>query len=240
MKRIVTAVIVAIAVIGGGQSAGAMDVNALLAVYPAWIGSGGSGSSTAVIGDSLVDFQHDQVLWTLAANGNRTYVTSSGGSSFYPWNVRKVPGNAQDLGDIPAAWGARTTVVALGANDARLMTQGSISFDEESAQVRWGIARAVSGTSGCVILVQPSDHWSAIGASYPAWAQQLRNLQTWWAAATNNAAGRTRVRLIDWNAQSAGHESWFNSSSDIHNSAIGQEQYRNFIVFYVNYWRNAC
>jgi len=238
--RIIVGVALAVALIGSGSIAGAMDVGAVSAVWPTWTGSGGSGSNTVVVGDSLIDEQHDQVLWALASNGNRSYVTASSGSSYYPWNNRITGQNHWDLGDIPWVWGSRTTVLALGTNDARLLAQGSISLAEESDQIKWGVTRAVAGTTGCVILVQPSSHAFGGLPNYPAQAQNVRNLQAQWANAANASAGRVRVRLIDWNAQSAGHADWFESATNIHHSATGEAQYRNFILWYANGWRNAC
>jgi hypothetical protein len=205
--------------------------------FGAWIETQGpqDGERVTVFGDSLIQLLEDSLADQLATGGFRAFTYGAGGAAYWHWNNGLIV-HGQDMGQLAAANAAEHGVLALGANDARVLASGGVSHSEVADQILWGMTRADSGSSGCVILIQPASHGTA---SYNQAAAQVRDIHAFLAAVRNNQLGTTRFVTADWHGYSASHEDWFAGPEDIHHTAEGQRNYRNFITLYLALARNG-
>jgi hypothetical protein len=116
------------------------------------------------------------------------------------------------------------TVLALGSNDARIITRertqrGGYSIDEFAHQLHVAVMTA-RARSRCVVLVNMANHWDAAA---PEVVDQVNAV----LGCENTAT--TRVRIADWASASAPHPEWFASPTDIHHSEAGKLAYRDFL-----------
>jgi len=203
----------------------------ILANSSAWAPRG-NHQVTVLVGDSLI--------WAIPAqpladhlsnsNGRSTWVAASAGASTknfvtLGWLDDPIWGGP-DLTTIynyNVFFGGEITVVALGSNDARIMTSSPSTYGarEHAAALGEAIVQAKS-RSTCVFLVNVANHWDL--ASSASVAAVNNNIDR----ATRGTGGR-KVYKIDWAAHSAGHESWFAGPRDIHHSAEGKLHYAELI-----------
>lgn len=190
----------------------------------------GNGTWTLMIGDSLTYNVGNQPFadYLKGSNGRSTFVASSAGSSFPNWvtpgwldNPAYPSPNLASLQDYQNLLHPRITIIALGSNDARIMT-GSPSQYSSTDQF-WKVLDAVNKAkvySKCVLLTTVANHWSAASTAN---VNAVNNNIAW---ADNNVAG---VYVADWHGYSAGHSDWFASPTDIHHSAAGKLKYAEYI-----------
>jgi hypothetical protein len=193
------------------------------------------GERVTVIGDSLVQLLENSLAEQLASNGFHAFTKGAGGSSYWHWNVGLIENN-QDIGQIVAANGSKHVVLALGANDARVLASGRVTQQDVANQILWGMTRADDTSSGCVILVEPASHGNA---AYNQAAAQVRNVIVYLATVRNNQLGSPHFVLADWHTHSLGHEDWFDGAENIHHTALGKLNYRSFITFMLALARNG-
>lgn len=196
-----------------------------------------------VIGDSITvgwfsdGTSYQKLANQLAGQGLRARVQASPGSTYWHWNNRRIPKQGggywpQDLFDLPAALGATHTVLALGTNDSTAYAMGLMNHDELANGILWGMTRAMSGTSRCVILVTPSTHQVAANLpNYGAAAVETANIMRFLAAVKNSQLGRTRFVVADWQAQSS-NQPWYDAQFSPHYNTTGYANFRNFITWY--------
>jgi hypothetical protein len=200
-------------------------------LFPGAVGSNGTGSSPGVlvVGDSLVFNLDVQNLANAIRffRGTDAVVAAAGGASMAHFNKASLIGAAglstiQQYEDFFAT--VRITVVALGSNDARIITgergtADGYTLDEFTQQAEVAVSSGLSH-SQCVIVVNMANHWELAA---PDIVDQLN------ATLGSVAAGDPRVRRADWNAFSAPHPEFFASPGDIHHSDVGKAAYRDFI-----------
>lgn len=115
------------------------------------------------------------------------------------------------------------TVVALGTNDARLLTQFADQYSaEDQALAMAETVDRVLEVSECVVLVTVAGRDDIEGM--PREATDAVNANV---AAEADASGGS-VRVADWATASADHPEWF-TPGDVHFEAAGYEAYRAFI-----------
>jgi hypothetical protein len=192
-------------------------------------GSNDSGSAppVLVLGDSLVFNLDVQVMANLIRffRGTDVLVAAASGAGVVHFNkdglIRAAGLSTLEL--YAAFLGTvRVTVLALGSNDARLITRertqaGGYSIGELAHQVDVAIATA-RARSRCVVLVNVANHWNAAA---PEVVDQIN--------AVMRCASNARVRVADWASLSASHPEWFTSPTDIHHSEAGKAAYREFL-----------
>lgn len=200
-------------------------------LFPGAVGSNDTGLSPGVlvVGDSLVFNLDVQQLANAIRFFRRTdaFVAAAGGASMAHFNKETLIGAAglstiQQYEDFFAA--VRITVIALGSNDARIITgergqDGAYTLDEFAGQAEIAVSAGLTH-SQCVILVNVANHWSIAA---PDVVDQIN------ATLAQLGTGDAHVRSADWNAFSATHPEWFASPTDIHHSEAGKIAYRDFI-----------
>jgi hypothetical protein len=200
-------------------------------LFPGSVGSNDTGSSPGVlvVGDSLTFNLDVQQLANAIRffRGTDVVVAAAGGASMAHFNKASLIGDAglstiQQYEDFFGS--VRITVIALGSNDARIITgergqDGAYTLDELAGQAQIAVSAALSH-SQCAILVNVANHWSIAA---PDVVDQIN------ATITEVASGDPRIRTSDWNAFSAPHPEWFASPTDIHHSDAGKIAYRDFI-----------
>jgi hypothetical protein len=200
-------------------------------LFPGQAGSNDTGSSpgVVVVGDSLV-FNLDVQTVANAIRffrGTDSFVAAAGGASMAHFNKASLIGSAglstiQQYEDFFGS--VRITVVALGSNDARIITgergqSDGYTLDEFAQQAQIAVSSGLSH-SQCVVLVNVANHWDVAA---PDVVDQINS------ALGNLGSGDPRVRTVDWNSFSAPHPEWFASPTDIHHSEAGKTAYRDFI-----------
>lgn len=118
----------------------------------------------------------------------------------------------------------RITVLALGSNDARLITGEQTDpygyrLSEWRDQAFIAAGSALSHSS-CVVLINVANHWSLAAP----WIVDEIN-----AGLAALDAASSRIHTADWNAFSAGHPEWFENAGDIHHTPAGMTAYRDFV-----------
>lgn len=200
-------------------------------LFPGALGANGSGSTPGVLvlGDSLV---YNADVHTLANmirfwRGTSAVVAAAGGASFAHFNKATLIGpsglatiqNYQDFFQP-----LRITVLALGSNDARLITgEQSDPYGYRLAEYRdqaFIAAGSALSRSNCLVLINVANHWSLA-------APRIVNEINAGLAALDGA--NSRIRTADWNSFSAGHPEWFAHPDDIHHTEAGEAAYRDFI-----------
>jgi hypothetical protein len=205
--------------------------------YGSWPLEGGpaAGQRVTVLGDSLLQNMGSRLLNELVANGFHAFTNGAGGSAYWHWNVGYIVHN-QNIRQIITSHGSRHVVLALGANDARVLAGGDVTRDEVADQVLKGMDDADAATPGCVILVQPASHGTG---AYNTAAAQVRDVLSWLATIRNNQYGTPHFVLINWHTHSLNHPGWFAGSENIHHSPEGQVAYSNFITWHMAVARNG-
>lgn len=188
---------------------------------------------TVLVGDSLIWGIPAQAMADHVASvtGRGAVVAASAGASTKnfvtlgwldnpPWGGP----NLTTVGNYNAFFKPSITVIALGSNDARIMTSSPGSYGAWShAAVLADAINQAKTQSTCVFLVNVADHWDA--ASSANVAAVNRNIDGATAYAWAN-----KVFKIDWAAYSAGQESWFAAPGDIHHSPAGKLYYADLIA----------
>jgi len=200
-------------------------------LFPGATGSNDTGGSPGivVVGDSLVFGVDVQTLANAIRffRGTDSFVAAAGGASMAHFNKPTLIGAAglstiQQYEDFFGT--VRITVVALGSNDARIITgergqSDGYTLDEFAQQAELAVSSGLSH-SQCVVLVNVANHWDIAA---PDIVDQIN------ATLAELGTGDSRVRTADWNAFSAPHPEWFASPTDIHHSDAGKIAYRDFI-----------
>jgi hypothetical protein len=200
-------------------------------LFPGQTGSNDTGSAPGVLvfGDSLV-FNLDVQTVANAIRffrGTDAFVAAAGGASMAHFNKPSLIQSAglstiQQYEDLFGS--ARVTVIALGSNDARIITgerdeMGGYTLDEFAQQAELAVSSGLSH-SQCVVLVNVANHWSIAA---PDIVDEIN------ATLSELGTGDPRVRTVDWNTFSAPHPEWFIAPTDIHHSEAGEIAYRDFI-----------
>jgi hypothetical protein len=206
-------------------------------IFGAWRAERGADphERVTVLGDSLVQLQEDALAEQLASANLHAFTEGAGGAAYWHWNVGLVD-HGLDIGDILTRDRAEHVILALGANDARVLASGRVTQSDVAAQIAWGMARADATTNGCIILVEPASHGNA---PYNKAASEVRAILRFIAAARNNELGSTHFVTADWDAHARGHEDWFAGPEDIHHTEAGKAAYRSFITFVAAVARNG-
>jgi hypothetical protein len=200
-------------------------------ISPGAAGSNNTGTAPGVfvVGDSLV---FDLDVATMANEirlfqGTSAVTVAASGASTAHFNKAGLikPANLSTIKDYEALFGTvRITVLALGSNDARIITrergQAGYTVDELAHQTDIAVTDALA-SSQCVLLINVANHWDAAA---PDIVDQVNGVLR--CAGTGNS----RVRTFDWNSFSASHPEWFASPTDVHLSDAGQAAYRDFIT----------
>lgn len=192
---------------------------------------------TVLVGDSLIWGLPAQSMANHMASvtGRGAVVAASGGASTKnfvtlgwlddpPWGGP----NLTTIGNYNAFFKPSITVIALGSNDARIMTSnpGSYSSWSHAATLIEAINQAKTHST-CVFLVNVANHWSSASSANIATV----NLNIDGATAYSWV---NKVFKIDWASYSAGQESWFAAPGDIHHSPVGKLYYAELIARIVN------
>jgi hypothetical protein len=200
-------------------------------LFPGATGSNASGSTPGVVvlGDSLVFNANVQTLADMIRfwRGTSSVVAAAGGASWAHFNKATLigPSGLGTIQNYADFFHPRIIVIALGSNDARIIT-GEVSdpygyrVNEYKDQAFWGTVGALN-SSGCVALINVADHWSE-SASSQVIAEVNQGL-------TNLDNASERIFTFDWNGFSAPHPEWFVSPTNIHHTPAGQAAYRDFI-----------
>jgi hypothetical protein len=200
-------------------------------LFPGQVSSNGTGSSPGVlvVGDSLVFNVGAQTMADAIRffRGTSSVVAAAGGASMAHFNKPSLIGAAglstiQQYEDFFGS--VRVTVVALGSNDARIITgergqADGYTLDEFLQQAQLAVSSGLSH-SQCVVLINVANHWSVAA---PDVVDQINS--------SLHDLGTTdpRIQTADWNSFSAPHPEWFASPTDIHHSEAGKTAYRDFI-----------
>jgi|GEM_PF-3236561 len=230
--RIAVAAVISVTLGSAGvASATAPTPFGILANSSGWAPRG-NHQVTVLVGDSLI--------WNISAqsladrlsnsNGRSTWVAASAGASTknfvtLGWLDGPIWGGPDltTIRNYNVFLDGEITVVALGSNDARIMTSNPATYgpSEHAAALGEAIVQAKS-RSTCVFLVNVANHWElASSASVVAVNNNINR-------ATRGTGGR-KVYTIDWAAHSAGQESWFAGPRDIHHSTEGKWHYADLI-----------
>jgi lysophospholipase L1-like esterase len=201
-------------------------------LFPGAVGSNDTGSSPGVlvVGDSLVFGVGVQTVANTIRffGGTSSVVAAAGGASTAHFNKEGLIG-ASGLSTIQQYVNffgdLRVTVVALGSNDARIITgelgtMDGYTIDEFRGQAELAVSSALS-RSRCVVLINVANHWEI------AAPQVVDDIN---AILGELGTGNPKVRTADWNAFSAPHPEWFAAPNDIHHSDEGKDAYNGFIT----------
>lgn len=119
---------------------------------------------------------------------------------------------------------AGITIIALGSNDARIMTSHPSEYGAWSyAAALIEAIKQAQTHSTCVFIVNVADHWTAASPANVAAVNQAIDGATAYSELN-------KVFKIDWASHSAGHESWFAKPGDVHHSAAGARYYADLIT----------
>jgi len=196
------------------------------------VGSNDTGSAPGVlvIGDSLMNGVGPQTMANAIRffEGTDSVVVASSGAGVAHFNKPSLiqSANLSTIQNYQDFFGSiRVTVVALGSNDARIITaergvdQLAYTIDEYFQQEELAVSASLSH-SNCVILVNVANHWFAA-------APDVVDSINGFIQGLDEQGGR--VRKADWNAFSAPHPEWFLNPGEIHHTPAGSEAYRDFI-----------
>ena len=212
-------------------AAGATAPSPFVVVHNSASSSTGNGVWTLTIGDSLIESYTQGLADNLRSNTSRsTYVAASAGSSMPNWlestwldNPQWGGPNLSRMVDYENFFKPRVTIIALGSNDARIITSNPSSYTSGAHLLRLVNAINIAKqTSKCVMLTTVANHWSSSAST--AAINSVNSNITW--AAANNAG----VAIADWKTVSAGHEEYFAAPNDIHHTATGKLVYANLIT----------
>jgi len=179
-----------------------------------------------VFGDELIGTQNMFIANRLRLFSElSTVVTTIGGAGFAHVNKPSLlhPSMQSTLLEYEVFLRPRMAVLALGANDARIIaaergTGNGYTVDELGHQASIAVQTALD-TSQCVVLVTVADHVT------PAEHDVVLQVN---AALAGLAS--PHVQIADWNAFSTSHADWFVSPTDLHLSNTGEQAYANFVV----------
>lgn len=230
--RALAAVIVTIAagLLGTTQSAGAAAPSPFGILANSTGTAYGNGTWTLLVGDSLTYNVGSQAFadYFKSSNGRSTFVAASAGSSLPNWvnqgwldNPAWGGPNLASLANYVAFLKPRITILALGSNDARIMTSNPGQYT--STDHFWKLLDAINkakAQSRCVVLTTVPNRWNLTSTA----SVNAVNANINWA--DNNVAG---VYVADWAGYSAGHPDWFAAPGDIHHSAAGKLYYANYL-----------
>lgn len=190
----------------------------------------GTAPSTFVVGDSLLVGVDVMVMSNAIRffHGTSTVTVAAPGASLAHFNKDSLirPSGLHSIDQYEKLFGTvRITVLALGSNDARIITSEAgqatgYTVEEFAHQVGVAVDTALAH-SQCVILVNVANHWNMVTLEI---ANQVNDVIR--CAATGNP----RVRAVDWNSASVARPEWFASPTDIHHSEAGKTAYRDFIT----------
>ena len=118
-------------------------------------------------------------------------------------------------------------VIALGANDARLMRIEC--FKDEKPYTVGGFTTKMRGLirlllkkpDRCVLLVNVTERWWIDIEPY-----LVRVNQAIWSLARSFG---NRVQMVNWNSHSFRKDEWFRGPNDLHNTPLGRHAYRAYI-----------
>jgi hypothetical protein len=201
-------------------------------VSPGTSGSNDSGSQPGsfVVGDSLVVNLGAQSVADSIRFFQQTdaVAVAAGGASLAHFNKESLIKSAMlsTIQQYETFFGTiRITVVALGSNDARIITSergqtGGYTVAEYAHQVDVAVKAALAN-SRCVVLVNVANHWDVAARDIVDQVNFVLGCA---------ATGNPKVRVVDWNSFSAPHPEWFASPTDIHHSDAGKNAYRDFIT----------
>lgn len=190
--------------------------------------------TTLLVGDSLVLNLDAQAMadHMSKVTGRSTVVAASAGASTKNfvtdgWLHDPVWGGPAltTIGNYSAYLKAGITIIALGSNDARIMTHHRVAYAPLAyvAALIEAIDQAKTHST-CVFLVNVADHWGAVATS-PNIGFVNQSIDGATAYSWAN-----KVFKIDWASYSAGQDSWFAAPDDIHHSPAGELYYADFIT----------
>jgi hypothetical protein len=201
----------------------------------------GANLPVLVLGDSLVYLSGPDDSAGNPTDGVQTYadnvrffsgrnstVVAAAGASWSHFTKSSLIGSAglSTAYDYIKILSPRLTVVALGTNDARILSvDSSYTFDDFIGSVN-SIRSAALEKSRCVLLINVTER-PATGAPFVEKAK-LVNL-----GLLTQTFDRPYVKLADWNTYSAGavHDSWFKTDGlNFHHTDLGKGEYRKFIM----------
>jgi hypothetical protein len=192
------------------------------------VSSNGATPMVVLVGDSLIVGPGVQPVADhfRAATGRTSYVSAAGGASFvtYAWPGQQA-GNALVF-DYANFFRPGVTVMALGTNDVRVMTQAPAHYNASSQKAV--MAHAVQQSklySTCILLVNVRSRSDVPQGQFSNTHVASVNSNMSQVAASY-ADGR--VRVANWNSYSAGQSSWF-LPADVHHTAAGQLYYVQLI-----------
>jgi hypothetical protein len=189
------------------------------------------GPYTLVVGDSLtlgelysVQGLADHVQERI---GRSTYVTTTPGGQWITYGWRGQQNGAGLVWEYTDFLDARLAIIALGTNDARIMSRWPHLYSQrQQLEVMNNAVREVRRTAECVLLVNVRERDVLGPGGMVAREAQNVNENMWWVAALD-PEGRTFV--ADWNGHAALHDDWFRAG-DVHLTWGGQLEYARFIT----------
>lgn len=200
--------------------------------YPAtWAVSEAPGPYTLVVGDSLtlgelysVQGLADHVS---SETGRSTYVTTTPGGQWITYGYRGQQNGAGVVWDYTAVLDARLAIIALGTNDARIMSRWPHLYTQrQQLEVMNNAVREARRTADCVLLVNVRErNVFGLGGMVAREAAHVNENMRWVSVLDPDG----RVFVADWNAHAAPHEQWF-EENDVHLTWGGQLEYARFIT----------
>lgn len=230
-RALLLAPLLAAAVLATASPAGAAQSGPWV-TYPATSAQAeGEDTHVLVVGDSLLvgDLYSVTGLADYVTSETRrsTYVTATPGGQWVTYGYPGQQNGAGLLWDYASFLEPRLTVVALGTNDARIMTAVPDLYGpaEHLELMRTSVARTLEHTR-CVLLVKVRERevTGPFGMGLADAAAVNANIDV---LASSDEQHRTFV--ADWNTHAALRDDWFRPN-DVHLTWAGQLGYASFIA----------
>lgn len=204
--------------------------------YPATAGEAqGSDPHLLVVGDSLTVAELYSVQglaeYLTDETGRSTYVTATPGGQWVTYGFRGEQNGAGLVWEHAALLQPRLVVIALGTNDARIMTASPELYQpwQHYELVRHTVEQTLLHTR-CVLLVNVREREvPGPGGMALADAAAVNDNLGWYAAASAAPGEDRRVFVADWNSHALLQRSWF-EPGDVHLTWAGQVSYASFIA----------
>jgi hypothetical protein len=183
------------------------------------------------VGDSLTvgDLYSVQGLaeYLTAETQRSTYVTATPGGQWITYGYRGQQNGSGLLWEYTDFLDPRLTVVALGTNDARIMTAVPERYAQhQHYEVMRNALRRAREHTRCVLLVNVRER-EVTGPGGMALADAVAvNDNIAWFAATDE---ERRTFVADWDSHAALQTDWF-QPNDVHLTWAGQVSYASFIA----------
>lgn len=230
------AVLVAAALLAGGCIPA--DNTGAWQIYPGDIQprtpAGGATPGLLVLGDSLIASagpNNTSAALTFATTFREqtllaTTVAASGGTSFSHWVTPSLITKAglNTVDNYVRFFKPRITVLALGTNDARILTTDKNYLQSDFEQSAGTAIMQSLAVSRCVVLTTVTTHTGPLWQPFPFLAK---------ANAVNaylRGRPRDRIFIADWEAASAGHVDWFQPDQIHPVYGVGTNAYRNTVL----------